>query len=101
MDTDAREPHRSRTRAHAHRHRCPGDDPVAARFRRHRTIGCYLATVSDRGPVLLVSDDLHWADEETLALLTALATDPLMRQQLSDTATEMFPERGFDAGGAG
>ena len=25
----------------------------------------------------------------------------LMRQQLSDTATEMFPERGFDAGGAG
>ncbi|MCW2913335.1 MAG: putative ATPase, partial [Actinomycetia bacterium] len=54
----------------------PSDDPVAARFRRHRAIGSSLARVSERGPVLLVFDDLHWADEETLALLTALATDP-------------------------
>jgi hypothetical protein len=53
----------------------PGDDPVAARFRRHRAIGSYLATVAAKGPVLLVFDDLHWADEETLALLTALAAD--------------------------
>jgi DNA-binding SARP family transcriptional activator len=53
-----------------------GDDPLAARFRRHRAIGSYLATVCERGPVLLVFDDLHWADEETLALLTGLATDP-------------------------
>lgn len=52
------------------------DDPVAARFRRHRSIGSILAAVSAKSPVLLVFDDLHWADEETLALLTALATDP-------------------------
>jgi DNA-binding SARP family transcriptional activator len=53
-----------------------GGDPVAARFRRHRAIGSFLAAVSARSPVLLVFDDLHWADEETLALLTALVTDP-------------------------
>ncbi|MEC3981296.1 BTAD domain-containing putative transcriptional regulator [Amycolatopsis sp. H20-H5] len=53
-----------------------GDDPVSARFHRHRAIGAHLAKVSATGPVLLVFDDLHWADEETLALLTALATDP-------------------------
>ena len=54
----------------------PGEDPVAARFRRHRAIVSELAAVSAAGPVLLVFDDLHWADEETLALLTALATAP-------------------------
>ncbi|KAB2344529.1 AAA family ATPase [Actinomadura rudentiformis] len=52
----------------------PGD-PVEARFRRHRAIGAYLAGVAARTPILLVLDDLHWAAEETLALLTALATD--------------------------
>lgn len=52
----------------------PGGDPAAARFHRQRAIGSYLA--SKRGPVVVVFDDLHWADEETLALLTALATDP-------------------------
>lgn len=50
------------------------EDPVAARFRRHRAIGSSLAAKSASGPILLVFDDLHWADEETLALLTALAT---------------------------
>ncbi|WP_380730611.1 ATP-binding protein, partial [Saccharothrix hoggarensis] len=49
-------------------------DAVAARFHRHRAIGSYLAAIGT--PVLLVFDDLHWADEETLALLTALAADP-------------------------
>ncbi|MET0132345.1 MAG: BTAD domain-containing putative transcriptional regulator [Kibdelosporangium sp.] len=53
----------------------PADGP-AARFHRHHAISSYLATLSARDPVLLVFDDLHWADEETLALLTALAADP-------------------------
>jgi DNA-binding SARP family transcriptional activator len=51
-------------------------DPATARFARHRAIAAQLAAISADGPVLLVFDDLHWADEETLALLTALATDP-------------------------
>ncbi|MFB9905761.1 BTAD domain-containing putative transcriptional regulator [Allokutzneria oryzae] len=52
------------------------EDPVVARFHRHRAVGSHLSAVAAKAPVLLVFDDLHWADEETLALLTALAADP-------------------------
>lgn len=48
-------------------------DPVTARFHRHRAIASHLAAIAAENPVLLVFDDLHWADEETLALFTALA----------------------------
>ncbi|MEU8399390.1 BTAD domain-containing putative transcriptional regulator [Nonomuraea sp. NPDC048892] len=50
-------------------------DPQAARFRRHRAIVSSLAAFAADRPLLLVLDDLHWADEETLALLTMLAAD--------------------------
>jgi DNA-binding SARP family transcriptional activator len=53
----------------------PGDDPVMAQFRRHRAIAAYLARRAAGRPVLLVFDDLHWADDETLALLTALTAE--------------------------
>ncbi|WP_395106988.1 BTAD domain-containing putative transcriptional regulator [Actinomadura sp. SCN-SB] len=50
-----------------------GADVTTGRFRLHLAVGDYLATVAADGvPLLLVLDDLHWADEETLALLTAL-----------------------------
>ncbi|MFB4268154.1 BTAD domain-containing putative transcriptional regulator [Nonomuraea sp. GTA35] len=52
-----------------------GDSPLATRFKRHRAIAAHVAGVAERAPLLLVFDDLHWADEETLALLTTLATD--------------------------
>ncbi|MCP9954622.1 AAA family ATPase [Actinomadura madurae] len=52
----------------------PGDADVSTgRFRLHLAVGDYLAGVAETAPLLLVLDDLHWADEETLALLVRLA----------------------------
>lgn len=51
-------------------------DPAVARFRRHRAVAALVSAVADRGPVLLVLDDLHRADGDTLDLLTALLSGP-------------------------
>ncbi|MCG5452062.1 AfsR/SARP family transcriptional regulator [Micromonospora hortensis] len=72
-------------------------DPATVRFRRHRAVASLISTVADREPVLLVLDDLHRADGDTLDLLTALLTGP---QPVSGTvlilgtyrATEISPE---------
>ncbi|GGO24597.1 BTAD domain-containing putative transcriptional regulator [Micromonospora parathelypteridis] len=53
----------------------PGD-PAGTRFRRQRAVAALVSAVADRGPVLLVLDDLHRADGDTLDLLTALLTGP-------------------------
>ncbi|PZG16798.1 BTAD domain-containing putative transcriptional regulator [Nonomuraea aridisoli] len=50
----------------------PDEDEVSGGFRLHRAVGGYLAGVARRGPVLLTLEDLHWADDQTLALLRAL-----------------------------
>ncbi|MEU8245949.1 BTAD domain-containing putative transcriptional regulator [Nonomuraea sp. NPDC048916] len=50
----------------------PDDDEASGGFRLHRAVGGYLAGVSRRAPVLLTLEDLHWADDQTLALLRAL-----------------------------
>ena len=50
-------------------------DPAAARFRLHRAVGGYLEAVSRAAPLLLVLDDLHRADGETLALLADVTAD--------------------------
>ncbi|GAA2458525.1 BTAD domain-containing putative transcriptional regulator [Actinomadura vinacea] len=47
-------------------------DAATGRFRLHLAVGDYLAGLAGRAPLLVVLDDLHWADEETLALLAAL-----------------------------
>jgi DNA-binding SARP family transcriptional activator len=47
----------------------PGD-PAAARFRLHRAVGEYLEDASRAAPLLVVLEDLHRADAETLAILT-------------------------------
>jgi DNA-binding SARP family transcriptional activator len=51
-----------------------GDAP-AARFRLHRAITGYLDAVSATAPLLVVLDDLHRADGETLAILAGASAD--------------------------
>jgi hypothetical protein len=50
-------------------------DPAAARFRAYRAVVGYLEAVSRAAPLLLVLDDLHRADGETLALLADVTAD--------------------------
>ncbi|WP_043848963.1 BTAD domain-containing putative transcriptional regulator [Amycolatopsis keratiniphila] len=51
------------------------EDPLAARWRWHRAVASYL---SGAAPLLLVLDDLHWAGEETLALLASVLSEPVL-----------------------
>lgn len=49
-------------------------DVAFARFRLHRAVSEWLAAATDR-PLAITLDDLHRADDETLALLRSLADD--------------------------
>ncbi len=40
----------------------PGLEPEQARFRLFNSIGIFLKNASERQPLMLVLDDLHWAD---------------------------------------
>ena len=57
-------------------------DTATQRFRLHRAIGARLREATSRRPLLVVLDDLHRADDETLALLVdvlpELADAPLL-----------------------
>jgi len=53
----------------------PGGDAAAARFRLHRAVAGYLAEASRGAPLLVVLDDLHRADGETLAILADITAD--------------------------
>ncbi|MEV5408685.1 BTAD domain-containing putative transcriptional regulator [Thermopolyspora sp. NPDC052614] len=48
------------------------DDEVGGGFRLHRAVGGYLSAVAREAPLLITLEDLHWADDQTLALLRAL-----------------------------
>lgn len=48
------------------------DDQASGGFRLHRAVGGYIAGIAREAPVLLTLEDLHWADDQTLALLRAL-----------------------------
>ncbi|NHC43682.1 AfsR/SARP family transcriptional regulator [Motilibacter aurantiacus] len=52
------------------------------RFDRARSVVGLVAAAAARRPLLLVLDDLHWADEDTLALLAPVATSDAGRALL-------------------
>ncbi|GAA0968157.1 BTAD domain-containing putative transcriptional regulator [Actinocorallia libanotica] len=51
----------------------PSGDLTVARFRLHRAIGDYLGEAARSAALVVVLEDLHRADEETLGLLAGLA----------------------------
>ncbi len=53
-----------------------GTEPPADRFRLHRAVRALLECVAVDGPLLLVLDDLHWADDGTLELVQHLLRHP-------------------------
>ncbi|MFD9910181.1 BTAD domain-containing putative transcriptional regulator, partial [Streptomyces sp. NPDC059063] len=68
------------------------------RFQAHTATGAYLASVADAAPLVLVLEDLHRADDETLTLLRrlpkALAERPVLllvtcrTEELTDSACD-------------
>ncbi|WP_275294417.1 BTAD domain-containing putative transcriptional regulator [Amycolatopsis sp. La24] len=58
--------------------RATGGDPAVARFEWHQAMAARISEVARRGPLLLVLDDLQWAGEETLALLTSMTAAPVL-----------------------
>src|SRR4051812_32817788 len=52
-----------------------GEPAAAARFRAIREVLAALTAAAGRTPLVLVLEDLHWADPASLALLAALARE--------------------------
>ena len=55
--------------------RSPQLEPEQARFRLFDSIAAFLKTASQRQPLVLVLDDLHWADQPSLMLLQFVARE--------------------------
>ena len=53
----------------------PELEPEQARFRLFDSIAAFLKTASQRQPLVLVLDDLHWADQPSLLLLQFVARE--------------------------
>jgi class 3 adenylate cyclase/tetratricopeptide (TPR) repeat protein len=53
-----------------------GSDPVVEALERHEAVEALLAGLADEVPVLVVIDDLHWADRATVLLVRHLALEP-------------------------
>ncbi|MFW6195357.1 MAG: ATP-binding protein, partial [Chloroflexota bacterium] len=53
----------------------PLEDPESARFRLFDSIASFLQTASHSQPLLIVLDDLHWSDRQTLLLLEFVARE--------------------------
>jgi class 3 adenylate cyclase/tetratricopeptide (TPR) repeat protein len=57
-------------------------DPDTERYRMFEAVSSSLALVAERAPLVLVLDDLHWADKPTLLLLKHLVRSPLRSRLL-------------------
>src|SRR5262249_43679856 len=77
------------------------------RFGLHRATSALLTHLGGRGPVLLVLDDLHWADPASVALLAHLIRPPVpapvlvvvaRRSQQSPVPLAAALARGVEAG---
>ena len=53
----------------------PTTDPESARFRLFDATTTFLSNVASAGPLVVVLDDLHWADQSTLQLLEHTALE--------------------------
>ena len=89
----------------------PFQEPDQARFLLFSSISTFLKNIARSQPLLLVLDDLHWADRSTLLLLEFLAreipTTPLLllgtyrdvevsrRHPLSETLGSLMREQSF------
>jgi class 3 adenylate cyclase/tetratricopeptide (TPR) repeat protein len=51
----------------------PGGDPETERYRLFEAVGAMLASIAADAPLLVVLDDLHWADKPSLLLLRHVA----------------------------
>ena len=51
----------------------PGEDTTTDRYQLQATVADFLRRLGGLRPLLLVADDIHWSDGETLALLGRLA----------------------------
>ena len=71
------------------------DDAESARFRLFDSIGTLLKTASQRQPILVVLDNLHWADTSSLRLLEFIAPDlPRSRMLVIGTYRDVGVSRG-------
>jgi DNA-binding SARP family transcriptional activator/tetratricopeptide (TPR) repeat protein len=59
---------------HAH---ASGADPAGDRYRLFEAVAALLGDTAERGPLLLILDDLHWADRPTLLLLRHIVRHPV------------------------
>jgi DNA-binding SARP family transcriptional activator/DNA-binding CsgD family transcriptional regulator len=75
----------------------PKGDPESERYRLHAAVADVLSGVSRRQPILLVIDDMHWADVPSLHLFrhlarTALDSHLLVVATFRDTGEDIRPE---------
>jgi ATP/maltotriose-dependent transcriptional regulator MalT len=66
----------------------------AERFRMHRAVRDLLATLADAKPLVLILDDLHWADSGSIDLVASLVRRPPERVLLAFAVRpRQVPER--------